>query len=43
MWILSRTPQMDQVLYEGILVRMKEKGFPVETLVVSRQEGCGRE
>ena len=43
MWILSRTPQMDPLLYGEILNRMKEQGFPVETLVISRQEGCIRE
>ena len=27
LWILSRTPQMDQELYEGILERLPDKGY----------------
>lgn len=32
LWILSRTPEMDQTIYEGILKRVKEKGFDLTKL-----------
>ena len=32
LWILSRTPEMNQQVYEGILGRMKEKGFDTNKL-----------
>lgn len=32
LWILSRTPEMDQATYDGILQRAEEKGFDLEKL-----------
>lgn len=32
LWILSRTPKMDPAVYEGILSRLKEKGFDLSRL-----------
>ena len=39
LWILSRTPQMDQHLYEGILERLKEKGFDISKIEMNPQDG----
>jgi apolipoprotein D and lipocalin family protein len=32
LWILSRTPQMDEAVYNGLLERAKEKGFDISKL-----------
>jgi apolipoprotein D and lipocalin family protein len=32
LWILSRTPQMDDAVYEGLVQRLREKGFDVSRL-----------
>ncbi len=32
LWILSRTPKMDEAVYQQILVRVKEKGFELSRL-----------
>jgi apolipoprotein D and lipocalin family protein len=32
LWILSRTPQMSDALYEGIVGRLREQGYAVERL-----------
>lgn len=32
LWILSRTPDMDETVYQGILSRLKDKGFDLEKL-----------
>jgi apolipoprotein D and lipocalin family protein len=32
LWILSRTPQMDDALYEGIVGRLRDQGYAVERL-----------
>lgn len=32
LWILSRTPQMDSVVYQGILSRLEAKGFDLSKL-----------
>ncbi|MBN3580875.1 lipocalin family protein [Algoriphagus aestuarii] len=32
LWILSRTPEMDQATYDGILQRVEEKGFDLTKL-----------
>lgn len=32
LWILSRTPTLDDAMYEGILSRLKEKGYPLDRL-----------
>ncbi len=37
LWILSRTPVMDQKIYEGILGRVKNKGFDVGKLKITLQ------
>lgn len=35
LWILSRSPSMNKVLYNEILARLKAKGFSLEKLIVS--------
>jgi apolipoprotein D and lipocalin family protein len=40
LWILSRTPHMDPVLYDALVQKCGNKGFAVEYLVVSSQENC---
>ena len=40
LWILSRTPQMDRNIYDEIIIRTGNKGFPVEKLEFSAQSGC---
>lgn len=37
LWILSRTPKMDEALYQQILVKIKEQGFEVEKLKRTKQ------
>jgi apolipoprotein D and lipocalin family protein len=37
LWILSRTPKMDETVYERILERMKAKGYDTAALVKTRQ------
>ena len=37
LWILSRTPMMDENIIQGILGRMKEKGFDVEKIMRTEQ------
>ena len=32
LWILSRTPTLDQAVYEGILSRIEEMGYPLDRL-----------
>lgn len=32
LWILSRTPVMDEEIYNGILERLKDKGFDLKRL-----------
>lgn len=32
LWILSRTPQMDEAVYAGILAKLKEQGYPLDRL-----------
>ena len=39
LWILSRTPQMEEALYNDIVSRLKAKLFPVDELVKTDQ-GC---
>jgi len=38
LWILSRTPQMDTVIYRQILLRLTEKGFDISKLVSTMQQ-----
>lgn len=40
LWILSRTPLMDKQQYEGILERIRAKGFDTTQLQVTVQSGC---
>ncbi|MCJ8165510.1 lipocalin family protein [Pontibacter sp. E15-1] len=37
LWILSRTPQLDQALYDRLVQVARQKGFPVEKLQVTDQ------
>lgn len=37
LWILSRTPQMDEALYQQIIERMKEKGFDISKIKITNQ------
>jgi apolipoprotein D and lipocalin family protein len=37
LWILSRTPQMNDEIYNQILLRLKEKGFDLSKLNVTPQ------
>ncbi|MCX6310660.1 MAG: lipocalin family protein [Bacteroidetes bacterium] len=37
LWILSRTPKMDEALYKKITDRLKEKGFDLTKLKVTQQ------
>jgi len=36
LWILSRSPKMDESLVQGILGRMKEKGFDVSKVMMTK-------
>ena len=38
LWILSRTPKMDNAIYQQILSRLKEKGFDLKVLQTTVQE-----
>jgi apolipoprotein D and lipocalin family protein len=40
LWILARDFEMDKDLYAKLVNGAKEKGFPVETLKMTVQEGC---
>ncbi len=40
LWILSRTPQMDNQVYEGIVSRLKEKGFDISKIVRTVHDDC---
>lgn len=35
MWVLSRTPTMDKALFEGIKSRARDRGYPVDRLVMA--------
>ena len=37
LWILSRTPALDDEVYDGILTRLEEKGYPLEPLQRTQQ------
>jgi apolipoprotein D and lipocalin family protein len=39
LWILSRTPQMDEALYNRILERLRQQEYDVTRLIKSRQTG----
>jgi len=40
LWILSRTPEMDEALYQELVVKCGNKGFPVEHLEITKQDSC---
>ena len=33
LWILSRTPQLDEQLYQGLLAKMAASGFETERMI----------
>ena len=37
LWILSRTPKMSTQVYEGIIARLKDKGFDLSKLQLTEQ------
>lgn len=37
LWILSREPKLDEDVYNGIITRLKEKGFDLSELKVTKQ------
>lgn len=37
LWILSRTPTLDETTYDGILSRLEQKGYPLEPLRKTQQ------
>ncbi len=39
LWILSRTPTMDDMLFDEILGRLEERGFDLERLRTTEQDG----
>ena len=38
LWILSRTPTMDTILYQQIVSRIKEKGFDISLIKLTTQK-----
>jgi apolipoprotein D and lipocalin family protein len=39
LWILARSPQMDEAIYQGIVQRVTAKGFDASRLIRTRQSG----
>ena len=37
LWILSRKPELDDEIYNSILTRLKEKGFDLSDLQITKQ------
>ena len=37
LWILSRKPKLDEEVYNGIIIRLKEKGFDLSNLKITKQ------
>ncbi len=37
LWILSRTPTLNETLYQQIILRVKEKGFDVTKIIITKQ------
>lgn len=37
LWVLSRTPQMDEAVYQQLIKQMATKGFDIERVVKTRQ------
>ena len=42
LWILSRTPQMDEETYQHILEKLQQQGFDTSRLTLNNQ-GCGEQ
>jgi apolipoprotein D and lipocalin family protein len=40
LWILSRTPQMDTALLNGIIDRARKNGFDTGSLIITQNHGC---
>ncbi|MFH1197084.1 MAG: lipocalin family protein [bacterium] len=40
LWILARTPQMEEQLYNSLVEKAKAKGFDVTKLLVAKQVDC---
>ena len=40
LWILSRTPKMDPVLYESLLLKVEQIGYDAEKLIKTPQSGA---
>jgi apolipoprotein D and lipocalin family protein len=40
LWILSRTPKMDEAIYAGIVERLKNDGFDVSRLKLTQQKNA---
>ena len=40
LWILSRTPTMDEEVYSAVVSRVKDKNFDTSLLVKTVQKGC---
>lgn len=38
LWILSRTPQLDPIVYRHIVERLQQKGFPVANIILTTQK-----
>lgn len=38
LWILSRTPQLDPIVYRQIVERLQQKGFPVANIIHTPQK-----
>ena len=38
LWILSRTPQMDEKEYEKLLQKLTQRGYEVSKLIIVEQE-----
>ncbi len=38
LWILSRTPKVNQKVYEELLARLEKKGFDIHKLEITRQQ-----
>ena len=37
LWILSRKPKLDEEVYNGIITRLKERGFDLSNLKITKQ------
>ncbi len=40
LWILSRTPEMEENTYQKILQNLEDRGFDTEKLQLCKQKGC---